>query len=284
MVLLLLGMSGLFSGLNLGLMSLTPKELLVISKSGSKKEKGYAETVLSVRRNGNFLLCTLLIGNVFVNAAISILIDNLTSGLLALIVSSAFIVFFGEILPQALCVRKGLVVGAYTIWLTRFFMILSSPVSWPVALLLDWILSEEISPFDRKKLMEMLKISMTEKKDLKEEFRIAIGAMELVDKSVGDVMTLAEDIFSISDELVLDTRAIMEILRMGFNRVPVYQGEDKKSIVGLLFVRDLALLNPNDKFTVRMLCDINKHVLRFVNKALSLHTLLEEFKKVGMRA
>ncbi|EPB65735.1 hypothetical protein ANCCEY_15198, partial [Ancylostoma ceylanicum] len=72
----LLVLSGLFSGLNLGLMSLTPQELMLIQKSG----------------------------NVCVNSGISILLDDLTSGYVALIASSAGIVVFGEIFPQSLCV------------------------------------------------------------------------------------------------------------------------------------------------------------------------------------
>lgn len=142
---LLLCLSGMFSGLNLGLMALDPMELRIVQNCGTEKEKNYAKRIEPVRRQGNYLLCSLLLGNVLVNTTLTILLDDIAgSGLVAVVVSTIGIVIFGEIVPQAICSRHGLAVGANTIFLTKFFMMMTFPASYPVSKLLDCVLGQEI--------------------------------------------------------------------------------------------------------------------------------------------
>jgi metal transporter CNNM len=138
----LLALSGLFSGLNLGLMSLTPHDLIVIQEAGTDNDRKYAKRIYPVRKRGNFLLCTILLGNVLVNSTTTILLDTLISGGLAVASATLAIVIFGEIIPQAICSRHGLEVGSRTIVLTRLFMIATCPIAFPLSKLLDIILGE----------------------------------------------------------------------------------------------------------------------------------------------
>ena len=108
LVAVLLCLSGLFSGLTLGLMSLDRLNLQVIEKGGDAKERKWAATIRPLRDQGNLLLCTLLLGNTLVNSLISILLDSVTQGMVAVLVATFVILIFGEIIPQAICVRFGL--------------------------------------------------------------------------------------------------------------------------------------------------------------------------------
>eukprot|EP00954_Amorphochlora_amoebiformis_P005776 455858-Amorphochlora_amoeboformis.AAC.1 len=123
LLIMLLLLSGLFSGLNLGLMSLDKIGLEIVLDAGSSSEKKYAKALLPLRKMGNLLLCTLLLGNTAVNAVLAILMSDLTGGIIGSISTTFGIVIFGEIIPQSLCSRNGLAIGYYTRQVVWFFMV-----------------------------------------------------------------------------------------------------------------------------------------------------------------
>lgn len=154
-----LGFSSLFSGLNLGLMSLDRTDLRIICNTGTDSERRHAHTILPVRERGNYLLCSILLGNVMVNSTFTILLDDLTSGMVAIIVSTLLIVICGEISPQAVCSRHGLAIGANTILITKFVMIATWPLAYPISKVLDCLLGEEIGAvYTRERLKELVKV------------------------------------------------------------------------------------------------------------------------------
>ena len=108
------------------------------------------------------MLCTILLGNVSVNSGLSILMGDLTDGLTGLLVSTAVITIFGEIIPQAVCSRYALIVGAHTTWIIYFFMAVTFPISFPISAVLDKALGEEVgnilSRNQMRRMFDMLEI------------------------------------------------------------------------------------------------------------------------------
>ncbi len=145
--------SGLFSGLNLALLGLSRLQLEVESKSGSRA----ADRILALRKDSNFLLTTILWGNVSVNCLLTLLSDSVLFGVGAFLFSTAGITIVGEILPQAYFSRHAMVVGSALTPFIRFYQKLLYPVAKPTALLLDrWLGSEEIAYFRERELREVI--------------------------------------------------------------------------------------------------------------------------------
>ena len=273
----LLCLSGLFSGLNLGLMALDQTELQIIEKCGSSKEKKYAKVIGPLRKRGNFLLCTLLLGNVLVNNTLTILLDDLSNGMVAVVCSTTAIVIFGEIVPQAICSRHGLAVGARTIWLTKLFMLITFPVSFPISMLLDKILGEEIGQvYNKEKLQELIRMTADVNIIQNEEANIITGALQLANKVCSDIMTKIEDVYMLDIHTNLDFEMMSEIINHGYTRIPVFDG-DKSRIVNLLNIKDLTLIDPDDKTPLMTVCKFYDHRPLFVDDDTKLDSMLQEF-------
>jgi CBS domain containing-hemolysin-like protein len=198
LVVFLIAFSALFSGLTLGLMGLDKVGLQIVLGAGSMQDatdlqKYHAECakkIQPVRENGNRLLCTLLLGNVAVNAMLSILMADMTSGLMGFLISTLVIVIFGEITPQAICARYALAIGANAIPVVMVFQLLLSPITIPIAKMLDCMLGEEIgSIHSTAELVNLLRIHVDHDAVDEEQGDIMIGAVTYKDKKIHEVMT-----------------------------------------------------------------------------------------------
>ncbi|XP_076048568.1 metal transporter uex isoform X2 [Oratosquilla oratoria] len=279
LIVLLLILSGLFSGLNLGLMALDKTELKIVSNTGTAVERRYARAIAPVRAHGNFLLCTLLLGNVLVNSSLTIFLDELTSGLWAIVGSTMGIVIFGEIIPQAICSRHGLAVGARTVWLVRLFMVLTGPLSYPISKVLDVVLGEEIgNTYDRERLKELIKVTHDYNDLEKEEQNIICGALELRKKTVSEVMTKLDDVFMLSVDTCLDFNTINDIMQQGYSRIPIYENE-RTNIISVLFIKDLAFIDPDDNTPLKTVSQFYKNPCNFVFEDTTLDIMFREFKE-----
>ena len=194
----LVAFSGLFSGLTLGLMGLDLLGLQIVQRGSNAELAEYAAKIAPLRDNGNMLLCTLLLGNVAVNSAISILTAEIASGTVGFIVSTGIILIFGEILPQAACARYALYVGARAVPIVKFLMCAFYVIAKPLSLILDCLLGREIGTVHSKEeLLEMLKLQIElgamDRSEGEIATQVAEGALSFRDKRAVDIMTPLED-------------------------------------------------------------------------------------------
>lgn len=270
---ILLLFSALFSGVTIGFFSLNNHDLKRKAELGNKS----AKKIYSLRKNSNRLLCTLLIGNVAVNSALSIFLGSIASGFTAGIISTSLIVLFGEIAPQAVFSKHALRLGSKFVWLIKIISFVLFPVCWPLSWLLNSLLGKEMPTiYSKKELIKIIEMH----EDLKEseidadEERIMKGVLSYSDKNVINVMTLKKDVFFLQGSKKINGEIIQQIINAGHSRIPVY-GNSKNTILGILYMKDLVCKNLNTK-TIKDLC--RKKVI-CVNQDESLDDVLNLFKK-----
>lgn len=271
-------LSGMFSGLTIGMFSLGLSTLIRRIRLGDKQ----AEKVYSVRKKGNLLLCTLLLGNVAVNSSMAIFLGTIAPGVIAGLVATGLIVLFGEILPQAVFTRFALKLGAKTIWLTRFFIIILFPFSWPIARLLDMILGKELPViWNKREIKEIIKYHQDSPESSIDEVeeRITLGALSFSDQVVKNILTPKQVVYGLLGNRIIDKTLYLEIRKQGFTRIPVFKDENSSQI-GILLAKDLLGVLDTKNKTVWELC--RKRVLIKTKENETLDQLLNRFIKNKM--
>ncbi|GAA94847.1 uncharacterized protein L969DRAFT_54980 [Mixia osmundae IAM 14324] len=223
-------LSGVLAGLTLGYMSLDFTQLQILAKTGSEKEKEYARKIIPIRKNGHLLLVTLLLANMIVNETLPVIADNvLGGGVQAVVISTALIVIFSEIIPQSVCSRFGLAIGARMVWPVQILIYIFGIVAWPVAWLLGRILGQHSGIVYRraelKELISMHQEASGHGGDLEKDTITIVGAtLDLQEKKALDAMTSIKDVFMLNRHTTrLDYATLGDIIKSGHSRVPVYE-------------------------------------------------------------
>jgi metal transporter CNNM len=268
-------LSGIFSGLTLGLFSLGKTSLERKIKLGDKR----AVKIYSIRKNSSLLLCTLLLGNVAVNSSMAIFLGNIATGFIAGIVSTGLIVVFGEILPQAMFARHAMSVGYRTVWLVKVFIVLLYPIAKPLAIMLDKILGEE-NPviWSKDEISEIIRHhedSPDSPIDSDEE-RIILGALTFSEKEAHDIMTPKTVVYYLNIITPITQSLLNEIKEKGYSRIPVFEN-NPDNMTGILFTKDLLGLDLSKDFIIKHLVRKDKFIN--VDWSIKLDNLMDKLIK-----
>ncbi|XP_042437972.1 DUF21 domain-containing protein At2g14520-like isoform X1 [Zingiber officinale] len=272
--------AGLMSGLTLGLMSLSLVDLEVLSKSGSPQDRKHAAKILPVVRRQHLLLCTLLICNAAAMEALPIFLDSLVTAWGAILISVTLILLFGEIIPQSICSRYGLAIGAAVVPVVRLLVWICFPVAYPISKFLDFMLGDEhMALFRRAELKTLVNLhgnaagkggELTH-----DETTIIAGALELTEKKAKDAMTPISQTFAIDINAKLDRVLMNQIMERGHSRVPVCHGKPT-NIIGLILVKNLLSIHPDDEVPVK---NVTIRKIPRVHENMPLYDILNDFQK-----
>lgn len=272
--------AGLMSGLTLGLMSMSLVDLEVLAKSGKPSDRKYAAKILPVVKNQHLLLCTLLICNAAAMEALPIFLDSLVTAWGAILISVTLILLFGEIVPQAVCSRYGLAIGAKVAPFVRVLVWICFPIAYPISKLLDLLLGKgHEALFRRAELKTLVDLHSNEAGKggelTHDETTIITGALELTAKTARDAMTPISETFAIDINAKLDRDTMKLILEKGHSRVPVYH-ENPRNIIGLILVKNLLTIDPDDEVPVK---NVAVRKIPRVCETMPLYDILNEFQK-----
>ena len=241
----------------------------------------YARKLLPLRRRGNLLLCAILLGNVMVNSLLSILMADIAGGAIALISSTALIVVFGEIVPQAICSRHGVKAGAYLSFLLWITITITFIIAYPIAAILNNVLGEEVGTVMTKSKMRKF-FDIQEELNMIEdaEGKILKATLSLSQKQVSDIMIPIEEAFMLDINAIINREVTQEIYTQGYSRIPIYDGS-RENIVGILMSKDLILFNPDrDQMSIKQLSSVLREIV-YIDYSTTCLNVLSYFREGG---
>lgn len=267
-------MSGVCSGLNIALLSLRTDELERKASLGNT----LAKKVLPLRRNSHLSLVSILLFNVAVVSATSLVLEHHMTGILAGIISTLLIVIFGEILPQAFFSRIALQYCGALAPVMHLMIIVTYPISKPLQLLLDTLVGEEHRRLHSRRelgliISEHLGASAASELDA-DEVEIMKSTLSLSEKRTKSIMTPMRSVYWLSKDTIIDADTIDEIKRRAWSRIPILD-TTKATCYGVLLMKDLVDIDFDHRPTP--VTDLPLRPTKTVGSMTALDTLFRKF-------
>ncbi|XP_027988448.1 metal transporter CNNM3 [Eptesicus fuscus] len=265
----LLALAALARGLQLSALVLTPAEVQVLRENGSEAERAAARRLESARRWASYALGALLLLACLAQAALAVLLYRAAGqrAVPAVLGSAGLAFLVAEVLPAAVSGRWTLALAPRALALSRLAVLLTLPVALPVGQLLE--LAARPGRL-RERVLELARGGGDPYSDLSK------GVLRY--RTVEEVLTPLEDCFMLDASTVLDFGVLASIMQSGHTRIPVYE-EERSNIVDMLYLKDLAFVDPEDCTPLSTITRFYNHPLHFVFNDTKLDAVLEEFKR-----
>ncbi len=240
----LLALSGVFSGSETALVSLSMARAESLYKEGRRG----SHALYLLKKDPSRMLITILIGNNVVNIAASAMATVIATDYfgdsgpgIAVGVLTILILVFGEITPKSMATRFSERISLFIAPIIYGFMRLIYPLVWMFQLLTNWVQSSTRAMEDPL-VTESEVITLIEHGE--EEGVIDTGEREMIERifnfsdlKAEDVMTPRRQVFRLDGRRTLRD-VLPEILEENYSRIPLYV-DDPDEIVSLVILRDL---------------------------------------------
>ena len=247
-ILLLLILSGFFSGSETALTASTRSRLTGLSNKGHKN----AKTAIELLNKKESLIGAILLGNNLVNILASALATSLsikifgdTGVAYAVIIMTALVVIFAEILPKTYALTNSEKLALTVSPIFRPIVYLLWPVTWMMEKIVFFILS--IFKIKLEKNMRVLSVEdeirgtldlhHKEGRLYKSDKDMVTGVLDLAEVTVEDVMVHRSNMFTVNIDD--DPKKILNsVINSSFTRIPVWQNNDE-NIIGIIHSKHL---------------------------------------------
>jgi putative hemolysin len=245
-LLVLLALSGFFSGSETALMAVSRYRLRYLERRGDRRAALVRRLIASPDR----LLSSILLGNNFVNVAASAVATSIalrtagTNGVLvATFVMTGLILIFSEVAPKTLAARRPETLALHVARPIQLVVTLLYPLAGAASSLANFLLrpfvgdSPDTPSLSIEDITGMLEVGEEERVIAREKRRMVQSIFRLTETTIEDVMIPRTQVKAIA--LDAEPQEIVSVIQSsGVTRLPVYR-ESLDDIVGILHSKDV---------------------------------------------
>ena len=281
-LIVLIGLSGFFSGLEVALVGTTRSK---VRQMLNEKLPG-ATSLDKLKSNPSRMMASVNLGNNLVNVASTALATDIalktfeSAGLaIAIGVMTFLILIFGEITPKTYCNANAAKIALRYSRVLLAFSYAFYPIVWMFEKITKGIINligstEEPPRLTEEEIKGVIEQGLHDKAIEKQESELVHGALNFDDIIIRSVMTSRTKMFTLNSKMLL-FEALPMINKSGFSRIPIY-GKNQDEIIGIINVRDvLKCLEKEEKMI--SLQQISRKPI-FVSQEKKVNDLLKEMQ------
>jgi CBS domain containing-hemolysin-like protein len=278
-------LSAFFSGSETAMFSLSRVYLKKLENSGGKSGKLVLKLLLRPKR----LLVTLLLGNTFVNMAISSFSTMIAYDMaknqnwdlsltitIQIIIVTTVILIFGEIVPKLIALAMANQISLLIVYPISAIQFVLSPVVWIFEKLSAGIsrkgaIDRKIGQrFTHEEFHNLIQSESSSGSLQEHEKRMLVGLFRFREAEISEIYVPRVKVIAIEENQSLeDLRAL--VIENGYSRIPVYH-ETIDDIIGIIYVKDLLLFPEKQSLTELM------RPVWFVTENMKIQSLLNQFR------